>query len=174
MNRNDVELVLSIGTFVVTVVGLGGLYAQIRSAARSQARDHDRQRKQATLDTFVGSSAERHAILLQLPNDRDVEAVRAFCPAPDAVDDPRFQVIVAHLNYFENLAVGAEHDIYCPKVIDSLVGGRLVAAWVAYEPFIQGRRKLLGASSVWTGFETLAGQLMPARSGELWSQRSQD
>lgn len=83
-------------------------------------------------------------------------------------------MIVAHLNYFENLAVGAEHDIHCPKVIDSLVGGRLVAAWVAYEPFIQGRRKLLGASSVWTGFETLAGQLMPARSGELWSQRSQD
>jgi hypothetical protein len=174
VNRSDIELGLSIGTFVVTMVGLGGLYAQIRSAALSQARDHDRQRKQATLDTFVGSAAERHAILQQLPNDRDIEAVRAFCPAPDAVDDPRFQVIIAHLNYFENLAVGAEHDIYCPKVIDSLVGGRLVAAWVAYEPFIQGRRQLLGASSVWSGFETLAGQLRPARNGEIWMQGDPD
>ena len=108
------------------------------------------------LDTYVGSVDQRQAIWSQLPHDRDVAAVRANCPSAGADDDPRFLAIVAHLNYFENLAVGVEHDVYDTSVIDSLVGERLVAAWVAYEPFIVDRRTLLGSSRVWCSFEALA------------------
>lgn len=99
-------------TLGVTVLGLAGLFLQIRAAAQAQKMDHDRQRCQATLDAWTGSLEWRHSVLARLPNDRDIDAVREFCPDPRSSDDPKFVLVVDYLNYLENLAVGARHGVY--------------------------------------------------------------
>jgi hypothetical protein len=168
VTRSNVELALSLGTFLVTIGGLLGLFLQLRSATRAQIRDHERQRKQATLDAYMDSVEHRVNVWKNMPNDRDVAAVRAFCPRPDDTANPAFDLVVAHLNFFENFAVGAQHDVYDPQVIDALVGDRLVGAWLAYEPFIKGRRELMGTTRVWEGLETLAKDLLELRLDDKW------
>ena len=168
MSRSDVELAVSLGTLVVTIGGLLGLFLQLRSATRAQVRDHERQRKQATLDAYMDSHEYRVNVWKNMPNDRDTAAVWRFCPSPDATDHPAFDLVVAHLNFFENFAIGARHDVYDPQVLDALVGDRLVAAWVSYEPFIRGRRELLGAHRIWEGLEQLAKDLFDERRSEPW------
>lgn len=159
-------------TLGVTVVGLGGLFLQIRSAARAQERDHERQKKQATLDAWNDPAAFdwRESMWSQLPNDRNLAAVRSYCPDPSEEDHPHFQPVVTYLNYLENLAVGVHHSIYDLVVLDALAGGRIVAAWQAYEPFVHGRRRSIESQTLWVEFERLAQEI--AALGPSDSERS--
>lgn len=147
---------IQLGTLLVTILGLAGLYVQIRGAARQQAEDHARQKRQATIDTYAASMELRNSIWEALPNDRDLEAVRAFCPSPDAIDDPAFLLVVAHLNYFETLSTGVRFGVYDAEVLNGLVGDRLRGAWNAYGPFVDARRELLGSKLIWENLEWLA------------------
>ncbi len=143
-------------TLIVTVLGLGGLFLQIRAASIGQERDHVRQKKQATLDAYVGSLDFRNTVWSKLPNDRQIDAVRAFCPDPEDDKHPNFEPIVHYLNYLENIAVGVHESIYDLNVVSRLLGERIVCAWHAYEPFIVGRRAVFGSKTLWVEFEHLA------------------
>lgn len=72
----------------------------------------------------------RNSFWNAMPNDRDADAVRAFTPDAGDFDHPDGKLIVAYLNYYENFGVGVKHDI---DVINSIIGGKLVAAWGAYD-----------------------------------------
>ena len=146
-------------TLGVTVLGLGGLLVQIRAATRGQQIDHDRQRCQATLDAWNATLEWRGSLWAQLPNDRDLDSVRAFCPDARDTSDPRFQLVVDYLNYLENLSVGVKHGVYDIEVLNSLAGSRIVAAWRGYSGFIADRREVLSAPTLWIELEGLAAAL---------------
>jgi hypothetical protein len=163
MTRSDLELALSFGTLAVTLLGLAAVYLQIRGAAASQRADHERQRKQATIDAYSTSFGARTLIQDRLPNDRDFTAVREFCPDANDTDHPNFRLVVAHLNYWENFATGVHEGVYL-KVVDNLAGDRVIGAWKSYEQFILGRRMAFGSVRVWDGLEKLANDLVELRS----------
>lgn len=164
MTRSDLELALSFGTLAVTLLGLGAVYFQIRSATKLQRVEHERQRKQATIDAYSSSFSARTSMQDRLPNDREFAAVRAFCPHPTDTLNPNFLLVVAHLNYWENFATGVHEGVYDLKVVDALAGERVVGAWRGYEEFILGRRKALSSERVWDGLEKLALDLGKLRS----------
>ncbi len=154
MTRSDLELALGFGTLAVTLLGLGAVFLQIRVATASQRTDHERQRKQATLDAYSASFSARTSLQERLPNDREFDAVRAFCPDPTDTENDDFLLVVAHLNYWENFATGVHEGVYDIKVVDALAGDRVVGAWKGYEAFILGRRKALRSERVWDGLES--------------------
>lgn len=148
-------------TLAVTVLGLGGILLQIRAAASAQERDHQRQKRQATLDAWHDPAAvqQREAWWALLPDERDVTATRAACPMPTEVDHPLYRPVVSYLNYLEDIAVGVHVNVFDLRTLDALAGGRFICAWRAYEPFIHGRRELVRSRTLWISLERLAADL---------------
>jgi hypothetical protein len=64
------------------------------------------------------------------------------------------------LNYYENLAVGVNFDVFDITVVNALVGGRVIAAWSGYESFVRGRRAAPASDQIWITFEGLAARLV--------------
>jgi hypothetical protein len=164
LNHNNLALILDVGTLLLTLMGVLILIFQIRYAILEQRQTNLRYSKQATISAYLESFDDRKSIQDQLPRDRDIEAVRLFCPDPKDTANPRFSLIAAHLNYFETLSTGVNIGAYDFDVISRLAGGRVIAAWNAYEPFIQARRSIVDSPELWSEFETLSTRLTNERN----------
>ncbi|MEU3252953.1 hypothetical protein [Streptomyces sp. NPDC006997] len=89
------SLVASFGSLLVSVVAFGALAWQLLMLARGTAQDHDRRRKQATMEYLTAIMDRRKALYDEgIPDERDHAAVsalisRALAGDPTAVHSPR-------------------------------------------------------------------------------------
>src|ERR671936_392539 len=67
--------------FVVVLFQLGALRLQIRETSAAEIRDHDRRRKQATIETFTSTMQDRRALRSLLPADVDGRRIQELAEA---------------------------------------------------------------------------------------------
>ncbi|WP_433919092.1 DUF4760 domain-containing protein [Streptomyces canus] len=159
------SLIASFSSLLVSVIAFGALAWQLLMLARGTSQDHDRRRKQATME-YLTANMERRKVLFDegIPNERDHEAISALISLSLAGDEPTTKLITAYLTMFNFLAVGAQSDAFDPEVIDEAWGGLIIAVWNNYRPWAETQRQVHGEPRVWENLEWLAGQMTPRRT----------
>jgi len=150
-------------TAMVALFGVILIVVQVRQAAQAQLRDHDRRRRQATLEFYAETMERRIEWREVLPNDRDAEAVAAFVPVPSDTADPANKLLGDYLNYYELIAIGVNLGILDFETIYRVAGTRLIAAFDNYRGWIEGRREYFGSPALFCELEVLTDQLRENR-----------
>ncbi|MFF0017714.1 DUF4760 domain-containing protein [Streptomyces sp. NPDC005374] len=158
------SLVVSFGSLVVSVVAFAALAWQLLMLSRSTGQDHDRRRKQATMEYLTANMERRKALFDEgIPHERDHEAIAALVSLSLADDERATKLITAYLTAFNFLAVGAQTDAFDREVIDEAWGGIVISVWNNYRPWIEEQRRRHGEPRVWENLEWLAGEMTPRR-----------
>ncbi len=159
------SLVGSFGSLTVSVIAFGALAWQLLLLSRSTAQDHDRRRKQATMEYLTANMDRRKELFDEgIPNERDHEAIAALISLSLSGDPQSTKLITTYLTTFNFLAVGAQTDAFDRRVIDEAWGGLVIAVWNSYQPWIEAKRQEYGEPRLWENLEWLAGRMAPRRS----------
>jgi hypothetical protein len=144
--------VILLGAFVWQLRVLG---KQVDQASTATNRDHERRRKQATIDFYASTLQKRAELRTTLPYDRDSAGILVLIEQA-SVDDKLGKMITEYLNLFELLAAGVNTDVFDFSVVERVAGGRIMAIARNYSPWIEWRRKLLENPRLYLELELLA------------------
>ncbi|MGP3950292.1 DUF4760 domain-containing protein [Streptomyces sp. 7N604] len=154
------SLLVSLGSFVVSVVAFGALAWQLRMLAQATRFDHDRRRTQATLE-YLSATMDRRGDLRErgIPDDRDTAGVTALVNRGLAGEVEAIRLITEYLAIFNYLAVAAQADAFDPKIIDQARGGTVAAVQRNYRPWIDEQRERFGEPLLYKDLDWLAAQM---------------
>jgi len=158
------------GIMVVVIASIAGVWQlrllaqQIRHTQQATLQDHERRRKQATLE-FYASTHDRQAKMIRImPNVMDVDAIAALIqPAIQEGDGDAAARISSYLTLYEYLAAGVRADVFDLDVINQAAGAQIVAIAQNYLPYIQHRRELHDIPDAFIELEWLGHQLTRLR-----------
>jgi hypothetical protein len=155
------DVATSLGALGVAInaVLLVFVWLQLRAAAKATRRDHDRRRRQATIEWFAATLDRRSEFGERLPPDRDPEAIGRHLKKVKGRADPD---IIGYLNVYEMLATAVNMGIHDLEVIHRISGRRVIVMYEAYLPWIEHRRLVMG-SRVYDELETLVVSLIDRR-----------
>ncbi|MEU6538956.1 DUF4760 domain-containing protein [Streptomyces sp. NPDC047000] len=158
------SLVASFGSLLVSVVAFAAVAWQLILLSRSTEQDHDRRRKQATME-YLTANMDRRKLLFDegIPHERDEAGIAALISRSLSGDDDTTKLITAYLTTFNFLAVGAQTDAFDRDVIDEAWGGIVLAVWNNYRPWAEAQRERHGEPRVWENLEWLAHRMTPRR-----------
>ncbi|MER6443227.1 MULTISPECIES: DUF4760 domain-containing protein [unclassified Streptomyces] len=160
------SLIASFGSLLVSVVAFGAVAWQLLMLSRGTEQDHDRRRKQATMEYLTANMDRRKALFDEgIPHERDHGAIAALVGLSLSGDDRATKLVASYLTTFNFLAVGAQTDAFDRRVIDEAWGGLILSVWNNYRPWVEEQRRLHGEPRVWENLEWLAGRMTPRRSG---------
>ncbi|MCH5676553.1 DUF4760 domain-containing protein [Streptomyces gilvus] len=147
------------------LVAFAAVVWQLRMLSRSTDQDHDRRRKQATMEYLTANMDRRKALFDQgIPAERDRRGIADLINLSLSGDDHATKQITAYLTTYNFLAVGAQADAFDQEVIHEAWGGFIIAVWNNYRPWIEAQREKHGEPSVYENLEWLAGHMTTLRS----------
>lgn len=158
-------VVINLILFIMFALQLRALRRQIAVAEEATRLDHDRRRKQATLDFYTATLEKRAALRDLLPYDRDADAIRDLIRDIKSEDDGRGKEITNYLSLFEGLAAGVNSGVYDLDTIERVAGGRIRAIAHNYKSWIDSRRAMFDNPNLYEELDHLAGQLEARRPG---------
>lgn len=102
---------------------------QIAQAREATVAEHDRRRREATIDFYLATMRRRHDLRDDLADDRDRKAVARLIEKirDEGIDSDKGHAVREYLNLWESLAVGVEEGVYELEIVDALTGARMVA-----------------------------------------------
>ena len=148
-------------TLVAFVVELGLLRRQVAQATTSTKLDHERRRKQATIEFYETTLNKRTELRAHLPYDRDAQAVAGLLASVSHEDDDAGKAITEYLSLFELLAAGVRSGVFDHDVIQRIAGSRIRAIATNYRPWIEARRQLYSNPALYQEIEWLAQSFEP-------------
>jgi len=109
------------------------LRSQISQATHTTELDHDRRRKQATIEFYATTLAQLRHLRELLPHDRD--ALRVGVKIEQALDgdEAASKTIAAYLTLHNLIAISVRSDVFDLTIIDQTFGGRLLALEQSYQ-----------------------------------------
>ena len=154
---------IGVGINFLVLVGFG---SQLILLKRQVALDHDRRRKQATLDWALTAFERQWKHANELPQFHDLPAFRDYASQPDLPDrEHRPNVVIGEwLDMMEDLAAGVNLGIYDIEVIDTILGLRTIRGWQNLKVWIDRRRKTRSQPTLYSEFEALARALYKSRA----------
>ena len=139
-------LVAGVGV-MVNIVLFGAFWVQLRLLRRqvqqaddATARDHDRRKKQATIDFWAATQDRRLALAIQLPLDRDVKEIKKFLKEAGQGDNEKVRTLADFLGLYEMLATGINADVFDFELFAVMAGPRITSVVDNYGDWIQERR----------------------------------
>jgi hypothetical protein len=160
-----ITLVFSGALMLLTALGLGGVWLQLRQARLSQRADFDRTRRQATLDFYGNTLALRTEWRNDLPYDFDKDAVAESLPDPQS-DDEDTSTLTAYLDHLESLATAVKLQIYDLATVNQLAGPRLLRVVAFHRAWISARRKYADSPTLYRDLEWMAQEIEEIRQRE--------
>ncbi|MFC8274650.1 DUF4760 domain-containing protein [Streptomyces sp. NPDC057271] len=159
------SLLASFGTLFVSVVAFGALAWQLLMLSRNTAQDHDRRRKQATME-YLTAIMERRKELYDagIPDERDHVAVSALVSLSLSGDAAATKLITSYLSALNYLGVGTRSDAFDRAVVDQAWGGLIIAVRDNYAPWIEAQRQAHGEPRLYEDLQWLAGEMTPRRA----------
>ncbi len=157
-------MVVALAAVIVNIAMVAGLVWQTRL-------DHNRRRKQATIDHWTNDTRVRYLALRDLVEDRRPKGSPAVSDdelvelaTGDDADADMQHAVRDYLNSIEWLAVGVNTDVFDKTIVQRLAARRLVDTWDGFDGYIHARRDELQQESLYEEFETLAGALRTVTS----------
>ncbi|MEV4333509.1 DUF4760 domain-containing protein [Streptomyces sp. NPDC049597] len=158
------SLVASFGALLVSVVAFGAVLWQLVMLSRATTLDHDRRRKQATVEYLAATMDRRKELRDEgIPDERDPAAVSALIGRMDAGDRTATRLVYSYLTIYNHLGVGARSDAFDLRVIDQAWGGSVIAIWEGYRPWIERQRRARCEPRLYEDLEHLAALMTPRR-----------
>jgi hypothetical protein len=157
-------LVIGLATLVALLWQLRLLVKQVALAANATRLDHERRRRQATLDFYATTLAKRSELRAVLPYDRNVAGVHALLARAVDEEDEAGNAITGYLSLFESLGAGVRDDVYSFPVVEAVAGGRVLAIVENYRPWIEDRRRHFQNPRLYEHLEWLADQIARHRA----------
>jgi hypothetical protein len=156
-------IAVNVVAFVAVVWQLRLLAHQNRQAQEAVVQDHDRRRKQSTIEFFNATHSQQLEFRKILPRSRDSAEIATLIK--EAIDGDRQaeNTITGYLNLFENFAAGARAGVFDLAVINQMAGGRIIAIQRNYRPWVDHVRKQLGEPHLHAELEWLAGRMLDLR-----------
>lgn len=159
------SLAASFGTLLVSVVAFGALAWQLLMLARSTAQDHDRRRKQATMEYLTAIIDRRKQLYEEgIPDERNRAAVSALISRSLTGDASATKLITSYLTAFNYLGVGARTDAFDRAVIDQAWGGLIIAVRANYGPWLEAQRQNHSEPRLYEDLQWLADAMTPRQS----------
>lgn len=152
-------LLVNIILFVIVVHQLRAARAQLADSRDSTVKDHERRKKQATLDYHAMTIEKRNSLAAALPYDRDAKAIAHMTRRLGQQNSPKVNQVVEYLDLFENLATGVRTDIFDIEVIEGIATGQIQALARNYRPWIEQRRIFYDSPKLYCELFALAEEL---------------
>lgn len=144
--------------FMVVLLQLGALRQQIRESSAAEVRDHDRRRRQATMEAFSTTMDARRALRTLLPDDIDrAETGKIVRQIREKKSDVAHeQAVVDYLRLWENFAAGVNIEVLDLEMVDRIAGTHIMRLAQNYADWIAWRRKTWRSESLFSELEELA------------------
>ncbi|MFF7470162.1 DUF4760 domain-containing protein [Streptomyces sp. NPDC008092] len=158
------SLVAAFGSLGVGVVGFVGLAWQLLMLARSTERDHERRRKQATMEFLADNMNQRKSLFDEgIPQERDQAAIAALISRSLSGDEQATKLVTSYLTTFNLLGAGTRLDAFDRQLIDEAWGGLIISVWDNYRPWAEAQRHEHSEPRLWRNLEWLAAHMTPRR-----------
>ena len=140
------------------------LQRQLRQTHEVTVLDHDRRRKQATIEFYATTLGEQRRMRETLPHDRNKAALQPFIDRAISGDEDINKAIVAYLSLHNLIAISVRSDVFDIGVIDQAFGGRLLALEENYRRWIDSARKSSGYPTMFADIQWLTDEIIRRRS----------
>jgi len=137
---------------LAVIGGIFLVFIQIRQQTKIARADHDRQKKQSTVEFFNAIATEGKPYLDAIPDiPLDREAVLS--------DKALHTNVKEYLARMERLSLGIATEVYDFKVLSLLAGRRLISHYKRFQIYIEEMRIHRGHPMLYMEFELLAKKL---------------
>ena len=157
--------ILSALASVSIITGVVLVIIQIKQNATVTRANHDRQKKQATIEYIseLWNKLEKHPVL----NDVDSVPLRY----KDIMEDAKLKGEIEHfLALFEYIAIGVETNVYDFDIVCLMEGIYLINKYKQFENFIDESRKNLHYDTMFWEYEKLVRKIKAYREVERYQK----
>jgi len=139
---------LSLGESLAVIFGVVLVVVQIRQQTKISRADHERQRKQSTIEFYNLLSSESYELLNTIGIKKlDLSSVNS---------DKEFRKsVVRYLGRLERLATGVATDVYDFDILCIMAGRYLIKKYEQFETYIEESRNSKNAPLLYREFELL-------------------
>ena len=143
---------LPIAESLFVILGVAFVVVQIRQQAKIANADHDRQRKQATIDYYNSLLSSSYQFLDDIGGRKlDLSSVNS--------DKKLRKSVIRYLSRLERLSVGIATDVYDFEILYLMSGRLLIKKYRQFEDYINEVRIDKDAPMLYKEFELLAEKL---------------
>ncbi|MCL1873360.1 MAG: DUF4760 domain-containing protein [Clostridiales bacterium] len=142
---------------IFVIVGVIFIFVQIRQQTKISRADHDRRKKQSTIEFYNVLSSESYPFLdemigrkLNLPTVNADKALR--------------KSVIRYLSRLERLAVGIATDVYDFDVLCIMSGRYLLKKYAQFKEYIEEAREVKDAPMLYMEFQRLAARINEYRA----------
>ena len=134
---------------VFVIAGVLFIVIQIRQQTKISRADHDRQKKQSTIEFYNSISTESYQLLDEIKGRRmNWSTVNS--------DKKLRKSVVRYLSRLERLAVGVASDVYDFDILFLMSGRYLIKKYDQFQLYIEEARINKSAPTLYIEFELLA------------------
>jgi len=139
---------LPIAESLFVILGVVFIAVQIRQQTKTSRADHDRQKKQSTIEFYNSISTESQAFLDDIVGKTlDLSGVNS--------DKALRKSVIRYLSRLERLAIGVASDVYDFEVLCLMSGRYLSKKYNQFEKYIKESRVAKNAPMLFKEFELL-------------------
>jgi hypothetical protein len=130
------------------ILGVIFVAVQIRQQTKISRADHDRQKKQSTIEFYNALSSDSYQFL------DEIKGMKITIEKVDA-DKPLRKSVIRYLSRLERLAVGTAADVYDFSILYLMSGRYLTKKYEQFQPYIEAARISTNAPMLYKEFEML-------------------
>jgi len=149
---NIVQEYLAVIESIAVILGVVFIVIQIKQRVKVSRADHDRQKKQATIEYYNSLSSDSYEFLDDIKGRKlDLSLVNS--------DKTLRKSVIRYLSHLERLSVGVRNDVYDFNIINLMSGRFLIKKYEQFEIFIKESRIQKKAPVLYKEFELLVKML---------------
>jgi len=149
---NIVQEYLAVIESIAVILGVVFIVIQIKQRVKVSRADHDRQKKQATIEYYNSLSSDSYEFLDDIKGRKlDLSLVNS--------DKTLRKSVIRYLSRLERLSVGVRNDVYDFNIINLMSGRFLIKKYEQFEIFIKESRIQKKAPVLYKEFELLVKML---------------
>ena len=153
---NIVQEYLAVIESIAVILGVVFIVIQIKQRVKVSRADHDRQKKQATIEYYNSLSSDSYEFLDDIKGRKlDLSLVNS--------DKTLRKSVIRYLSHLERLSVGVRNDVYDFNIINLMSGRFLIKKYEQFEIFIKESRIQKKAPVLYKEFELLVKMLDDSR-----------
>lgn len=145
---------------------------QIDESTRARLEDHDRRKKQATIEIWAGLQEHRSELQSLIRDAFGTEpltnkAIAEWVEKREAGDvdaNRAIRALVRYLDALEHFATGVNSDVFDLHTANAMCGGSFVRVFPRYGAWIARQRSELSRPTLYSELEELASEITALRS----------